>query len=250
MKTANISDPEFMIHTQKLSKSFGSFAAVKNLSISIAKGEIIGFLGANGAGKTTAIRMLCGLLTPSTGTAIVAGSDVYSQSEILKTKIGYMSQRFALYDDLRIRENICFYGGIYKVKKVIALSRAKEILADFGMDMSLTSMTHSLPLGFKQRLALTCALLHDPPLLFLDEPTSGVDPKARRSFWEEINKLAENGKTIIVSTHFMDEAEYCHRVIVMNAGEVIAMGKPSDLKNEYQCNNMQELFLHLVGKHE
>jgi len=239
-----------MIRSQDLSKRFGSFTAVRDLNLKVMPGEIFGFLGANGAGKTTAIRMLCGLIHPSGGEASVAGFDIFHQSEDLKRNIGYMSQRFSLYDDLSIGENISFYGGIYGLKTQFAVQRGEKLLQTFGMETALRTLTKSLPLGYKQRLALACALLHDPPLLFLDEPTSGVDPKARRSFWQQINQLADSGKTIIITTHFMDEAEYCHRVIVMSAGTVIAEGKPDELKKKHGMRSMQDLFLDLVGKNE
>ena len=238
---------EYMIHTEDLTKVFGSFTAVNKMNIDILPGQIFGFLGANGAGKTTAIRMLCGLLKPSSGKATVAGSDLLDESEAIKRKIGYMSQRFSLYDDLTIEENIKFYSGIYQVPHKLAMERAMQSLKIVGMDQSIKLMTKSLPLGFKQRLALVCALLHDPPLLFLDEPTSGVDPMARRSFWNVINSLAENGKTIIVSTHFMDEAEYCHQLIIMRSGSVLVNDSPNALKEKYQSRNMQELFVLLAG---
>ncbi|PKN78748.1 MAG: ABC transporter ATP-binding protein [Candidatus Cloacimonetes bacterium HGW-Cloacimonetes-1] len=238
---------EYMIRTEDLTKVFGNFTAVDKMNIEIMPGQIFGFLGANGAGKTTAIRMLCGLLKPSSGKAMVAGYDVRVDSEAIKRKIGYMSQRFSLYDDLSIGENIRFYSGIYQVPYKVAMERAKDSLKMVGLDLSMKVMTGSLPLGFKQRLALVCALLHDPPLLILDEPTSGVDPMARRAFWNVINSLAEQGKTIIVSTHFMDEAEYCHRLIIMRSGSVLVDDSPRALKEKYGSRNMQELFLLLAG---
>jgi ABC-2 type transport system ATP-binding protein len=236
-----------MIKTTDLTKRFGNFTAVDRLNLNIAKGEIFGFLGANGAGKTTAIRMLCGLLQPTSGSAVVAECDIAKNSELLKTRIGYMSQRFALYDDLTVQDNVLFYSGIYRVPVKQALLTASAYLSSFGIDLDGRQFTRDLPLGFKQRLALTCSLLHDPLLLFLDEPTSGVDPLARRAFWDVINTLAEAGKTIIVTTHFMDEAEYCHRLIIMQEGKVISHGKPGDLKQQHQTTNMQELFMKLVS---
>jgi ABC-2 type transport system ATP-binding protein len=236
-----------MIKTTDLTKRFGNFTAVDRLNLNIAKGEIFGFLGANGAGKTTAIRMLCGLLQPTSGSAVVAECDIAKNSELLKTRIGYMSQRFALYDDLTVQDNVLFYSGIYRVPVKQALLTASAYLSSFGIDLDGRQFTRDLPLGFKQRLALTCSLLHDPLLLFLDEPTSGVDPLARRAFWDVINTLAEAGKTIIVTTHFMDEAEYCHRLIIMQEGKVISHGKPGDLKQQHQSANMQELFMKLVS---
>lgn len=237
-----------MIHTSLLSRKFGNFTAVQPMSLDIYQGQIVGFLGANGAGKTTAIRMLCGLLKPSSGKAEVAGCNISSQSELLKTRIGYMSQKFSLYDDLTVKENMLFYSGIYRVKKAAALQKAEELLHLMGISLNPGTITKSLPLGYKQRLSLVCALLHDPPVLFLDEPTSGVDPQARRAFWSMINLLAEAGKTIIVSTHFMDEAEYCHRVIVMATGKILVNDQPDLLRKEYGAANMQQLFIMLMEK--
>jgi len=240
-----------IVSTKDLCKNFGKFVAVHNLNLEIGKGEIFGFLGANGAGKTTAIRMLCGLLKPTSGSAMVAGCNIETQSEQLKKHIGYMSQRFSLYEDLTVRENILFYSGIYRVKKAKALAIAEKMLSEMGISLTDSILTKALPLGYKQRLALICALLHDPPLLFLDEPTSGVDPETRRAFWNIINGLTEAGKSVIVTTHFMDEAEYCHRVLIMQAGEVIAMGKPQALMIKHHVENMQQLFLMLAtGKAE
>jgi ABC-2 type transport system ATP-binding protein len=236
-----------MVLATDLTRRFGKFTAVDKLNLEIGKGEIFAFLGANGAGKTTAIRMLCGLLAPSSGQAVVADYDISTQSELLKTRIGYMSQRFALYEDLTVQENILFYSGIYQVPRERALQLAQAYLTEMGMDLKDKALTRSLPLGFKQRLALTCSLLHEPQLLFLDEPTSGVDPQARREFWNVINRLADKGKTIIVTTHFMEEAEFCHRVLIMQNGETIALGQPQELKSHYQVSTMQQLFLKLVS---
>jgi len=238
---------QFIVQAIDLTKRFGKFTAVNNLNLQINRGEIFGFLGANGAGKTTAIRMLCGLLQPTSGSANVAGCDIAHQSDLLKQRIGYMSQRFALYEDLTVKENVLFYSGIYQVKQAQAIATAETMLAEMGIDLKDKALTKSLPLGYKQRLALTCSLLHNPQLLFLDEPTSGVDPEARRAFWNVINRLAERGKTVIVTTHFMDEAEYCHRVLIMQNGETIALGKPGELKTKNKVDNMQQLFLKLVS---
>ncbi|MDY0152825.1 MAG: ABC transporter ATP-binding protein [Candidatus Cloacimonas sp.] len=235
-----------MIDTVNLTKRFGNFTAVDNLNLNIAKGEIFGFLGANGAGKTTTIRILCGLTKPSSGTATVGGFDVNKHSEQIKTVIGYMSQKFALYNDLKAKENLAFYASVYRQPLRIALERLNPLLETMGLTSILNSFTRDLPMGYKQRLSLVCALVHDPPILFLDEPTSGVDPQARREFWDMINQLAIAGKTVIVSTHFMDEAEYCHRVIVMRDGKEVAMGNPTELKQLHQSKNMQELFLKLA----
>lgn len=237
-----------MIQTSALTKRFGDFVAVDHLDLRISAGEIFGFLGANGAGKTTSIRMLCGLLRPSSGEARVNGFDVAHDSERVKRSLGYMSQRFSLYNDLKAIENLQFYAGIYRVPFSVALESTLPLIRLFGLEPSLKALTASLPVGFKQRLSLVCALVHDPPLVFLDEPTSGVDPKARREFWEVINTLAGQGKTVIVSTHFMDEAEYCHRVVVMREGKAVALGRPSELKRQYEVDSMQELFIQIVGE--
>ncbi|HPN41384.1 MAG TPA: ABC transporter ATP-binding protein [Candidatus Cloacimonadota bacterium] len=237
-----------MIQTSALTKRFGDFVAVDHLDLRISAGEIFGFLGANGAGKTTSIRMLCGLLRPSSGEARVNGFDVAHDSERVKRSLGYMSQRFSLYNDLKAIENLQFYAGIYRVPFSVALDSTLPLIRLFGLEPSLKAPTASLPVGFKQRLSLVCALVHDPPLVFLDEPTSGVDPKARREFWEVINTLAGQGKTVIVSTHFMDEAEYCHRVVVMREGKAVALGRPSELKRQYEVDSMQELFIQIVGE--
>jgi len=236
-----------MVWCEHLQRRFGSFVAVKDLNLDIRQGEIFGFLGPNGAGKTTAIRMLCGLLQPSGGTGSVAGYDIFTQREQIKRQLGYMSQRFALYEDLSVRESVEFYGGIYGLDTALAVQRAINVLTEFGLDPNLKLLIKSLPVGYRQRLALACSLLHDPPLLVLDEPTSGVDPQARRAFWKVINRLADQGKTIIVTTHFMDEAEYCHRLLIMNFGVVVAQGRPSELKTAHRSQNMQQLFLQLVS---
>lgn len=215
-----------------LSKHFGSFVAVNDVSMEVKGGEIFGFLGPNGAGKSTTIRILCGLLVPSAGSATVAGFDVASQPEQVKQSIGYMSQKFSLYDDLTVGENIDFFSGIYGVPRERRDERKRFALELSGLDARKDTLTRLLPGGFKQRLALGCAILHEPPVLFLDEPTSGVDPIARREFWELIYQLSAQGKTIFVSTHYMDEAEYCHRVALMYRGAVIALGSPDELKQE------------------
>ncbi|MCB0301752.1 MAG: ABC transporter ATP-binding protein, partial [Calditrichaeota bacterium] len=195
------------VKTEKLTRRFGSFTAVDAVSIEVQQGEIFGFLGANGAGKTTMIRMLCGLLSPTEGSGTVAGFDIYRESEQIKKNIGYMSQKFSLYDDLTISENIEFFGGIYGLPRDLIADRKSALIEQVGLQKQENMLTRDLPLGFKQRLALGCAMLHDPPILFLDEPTSGVDPQARRSFWDLIYDTANLGKTVFVTTHFMDEAE-------------------------------------------
>jgi ABC-2 type transport system ATP-binding protein len=238
------------VRTENLTRRFGRFTAVKEASLTVQKGEIFGFLGANGAGKTTMIRMLCGLLKPTSGQATVAGFDVYRQSEKIKQNIGYMSQKFSLYDDLTISENIDFYGGIYNLSNRLIADRKQTLLQDLGLQSDIEKITKDLPLGYKQRLALGCALLHDPPILFLDEPTSGVDPRARRSFWNLIYLTSQKGKTIFVTTHFMDEAEYCHRLSIMRDGEIIAVGSPAELKDSHGKSSMQEVFISIVNAGE
>ena len=238
----------YAVHTQNLGKRFGKFEAVKNLNLTVAAGEIFGFLGANGAGKTTAIRMLCGLLLPSSGAGRVAGFDIYKENEKIKQHIGYMSQKFTLYDDLTPAENVEFYGGVYGLKRPALLQKRATLLEELGLAEQAAMTTRALPLGFKQRLALSCALLHDPAIVFLDEPTGGVDPEARRNFWDLIYHMAQQGKTIFVTTHYMDEAEYCNRVSIMNQGEIIALGSPKELKQKYGKASMQDVFIHLVDR--
>lgn len=238
----------YAVHTQNLGKRFGKFEAVKNLNLTVEAGEIFGFLGANGAGKTTAIRMLCGLLLPSSGSGHVAGLDIYKENEKIKHHIGYMSQKFSLYDDLTPAENVEFYGGVYGLKRPALLQKRAALLEELGLTEQAGMTTRALPLGFKQRLALSCALLHDPAIVFLDEPTGGVDPEARRNFWDLIYHMAQQGKTIFVTTHYMDEAEYCNRVSIMNQGEIIALGSPKELKQKYGKASMQDVFIHLVDR--
>jgi len=236
-----------MIETKELTRKFGAFTAVDKLNLQIARGEIFGFLGANGAGKTTTIRMICGLLSPSSGNITVNSFDVVKHTETVKKTLGYMSQKFSLYSDLKARENLEFYAGIYSTPLLQARKNTASLIEQFGLQGSMNMRTSELPMGYKQRLSLVCALVHDPPLVILDEPTSGVDPQARREFWQVINDLAFTGKTVLVSTHFMDEAEYCHRVIIMQAGREVACGSPNALKQEFGVKNMQELFLNVVG---
>jgi ABC-2 type transport system ATP-binding protein len=235
-----------IVRTENLTRRFGKFVAVDSVSIEVRQGEVFGFLGANGAGKTTMIRMLCGLLKPSAGNATVAGLDVYKKSEQIKQNIGYMSQRFSLYDDLTVQENMNFYGGIYGLSNGIIKERREQLLQQVGLTGIAGSLTRELPLGFKQRLALASALLHDPPIIFLDEPTSGVDPKARRSFWDLIYQTSAMGKTIFVTTHFMDEAEYCHRLSIMRDGRIIALDKPDRLKEKYRKESIRDIFVDIV----
>lgn len=218
------------VRLDRITKRFGDFVAVDNVSLEVTPGEIFGFLGPNGAGKSTTIRILCGLLTPTSGTATVAGFDVATQSEDIRRNIGYMSQKFSLYDDLSVIENIEFFAGIYGVPKEKFEARRDYVLKMAGLADKRDTMTHLLSGGWKQRLALGCAILHEPPILFLDEPTSGVDPMARRDFWDLIYALSAAGHTIFVTTHYMDEAEYCHRIALMGGGKVIALGSPDELK--------------------
>lgn len=239
-------EKSYAVEIDGLTRRFGKFTAVDNVSFKVKKGEIFGFLGANGAGKTTLIRMLCGILAPSDGQALVAGYNIRNQSEEIKKNIGYMSQRFSLYEDLTIEENITFYGGIYGLKPETIEERKNNLLEQVGLADLADRLTRDLPLGFKQRLALGCSLLHDPSILFLDEPTSGVDPKARRNFWDLIYETCESGKTIFVTTHFMDESEYCHRVSIMHDGRLIALDQPLQLKKMYEKSSMQDVFIHIV----
>src|SRR5271166_1222792 len=218
------------VEIRDLVKTFGTFVAVDHVNLEVRRGEIFGFLGPNGAGKSTTIRMLCGLLEPTSGGATVGGFDIATESEAVKHNIGYMSQRFSLYDDLSVEENIDFFSGIYNVPRQRRAERKDYVLRMAGIQERRSSLTALLSGGWKQRLALGCAILHEPPILFLDEPTSGVDPIARRNFWELIYQLSEAGHTIFVTTHYMDEAEYCHRIALMYGGRVIALGSPEELK--------------------
>jgi ABC-2 type transport system ATP-binding protein len=238
----------FAVHTENLGKRFGKFEAVKNLDLEVQAGEIFGFLGANGAGKTTAIRMLCGLLLPSSGKGSVAGFDIYKENEKIKKRIGYMSQKFSLYEDLTLSENIEFYGGVYGLRRRALFDKRAELLSELGLTEQAGMITRALPLGYKQRLALGCALLHDPQIVFLDEPTGGVDPEARRTFWDLIYHMSQQGRTIFVTTHYMDEAEYCNRVSIMYQGEIIALGSPKELKQKFGKSSMQEVFIQLVDR--
>ena len=216
------------VEIRDLVKRFGAFLAVDHVNLKVRRGEIFGFLGPNGAGKSTTIRMLCGLLKPTSGSATVGGLDISTQSEAIKQNIGYMSQRFSLYDDLSVEENIDFFSGIYSVPRDRRAERKDYVLRMAGIEERRSSLTGLLSGGWKQRLALGCAILHEPPILFLDEPTSGVDPIARRTFWDLIYQLSAAGNTIFVSTHYMDEAEYCHRLALMYRGKVIALGTPAE----------------------
>lgn len=237
---------EIAIQAQDLTRTFGSFTAVDHITLEVRSGEIFGFLGANGAGKTTAMRMFIGLLAPSSGTARVAGYDVYTQSEAIKRSIGYMSQKFSLYEDLTVRENIRLYGGIYGLSDKDIRARTGQMLARLGMEPSADVQVRSLPLGWRQKLSFSVALLHRPRIVFLDEPTGGVDPITRRQFWEMIYQTAADGTTVLVTTHYMDEAEYCDRISIMVSGKIGAMGTPAELKQEFGTDSMDEVFVRLA----
>lgn len=231
--TYRMNTSDYAIEVQDLTKTFGTFAAVDTVSFTVKRGEIFGFLGANGAGKSTTIRMLIGLLEPTAGSATVGGFDVVTQTDLLKKHIGYMSQRFSLYEDLTVEENIRFFGGVYGLSKDRVNERMKWVLAMAGLEGREKSLTRTLSGGWKQRLALGSAVLHEPKIVFLDEPTSGVDPVSRRKFWELINQLSGQGITVLVTTHYLDEAEYCNNIILINAGKLIATGSPKQLKTTY-----------------
>ncbi|HUP47676.1 MAG TPA: ABC transporter ATP-binding protein [Thermoanaerobaculia bacterium] len=234
------------IHARDLTRRFGTFTAVDRITFDIAAGEVFGFLGANGAGKTTAIRMLTGLLAPTGGEARVAGYDVATEAEKVKGAIGYMSQRFSLYEDLTVRENGRLYGGIYGLPTAEIRERLEEMLARLGLEHAADTRVQALPLGWRQKLAFSVALLHRPRIVFLDEPTSGVDPITRRQFWELIYEAAAGGTTLLVTTHYMDEAEYCDRVSIMVAGRIAAMGTPAEVKQEVGARSIDDVFVRLA----
>jgi len=237
---------DIAIKAHELTRTFGKFTAVDHISLEVRTGEIFGFLGANGAGKTTAMRMFIGLLAPSSGTASVAGYDVYTESEKIKRAIGYMSQRFSLYEDLTIRENIRLYGGIYGLAKPDIATRSQQILTRLEMEQAADLQVRAIPLGWRQKLSFSVALLHRPKIIFLDEPTGGVDPITRRQFWELIYQAAHSGTTVLVTTHYMDEAEYCDRISIMVAGKIGAMGTPAELKRQFDADTMDEVFVRLA----
>ena len=225
---------------------FGDFTAVNQISFEVEQGEIFGFLGANGAGKTTAMKMLIGISTPTSGQAEVAGFDVFTQAEDIKKNIGYMSQKFALYDDLTVKENITFFGGIYGLSRKQIKTKTTTLTEELGLSEVANQLVGSLPLGWKQKLAFSATMLHNPKIVFLDEPTGGVDPITRRQFWEMIYKAAHNGTTIFVTTHYMDEAEYCDRVSIMVNGKIEALDTPKKLKQQFETDTMNDVFLKLA----
>jgi ABC-2 type transport system ATP-binding protein len=237
---------ENIIVVKDLVKKFGHFVANDHLNFEVKKGEIFGFLGANGAGKTTAIRILCGLSYPTSGQLNVAGFDIYTQREKIKKNIGYMSQKFSLYDDLTVFENIRFYAGIYGLTKKEIESCSASLMKKLDLDEARNKLIRDIPLGWKQKLAFSVAIIHDPKIVFLDEPTGGVDPITRRNFWNLIYMAARGGITVFVTTHYMDEAEYCDRVSIMVDGKIVALDTPPALKLQYQAENMNEVFLKLA----
>lgn len=235
-----------VINAEKLTKKFGDFTAVSQISFSVGEGEIFGFLGANGAGKTTAMRMLTGLSRPTSGQATVAGFDVYRQAEKIKQNIGYMSQKFSLYEDLSARENIQFYGGIYGLGYKTIRKKTNELIGRLRLQEAADMLVKSLPLGWKQKLAFSISIIHEPRIVFLDEPTGGVDPLTRRQFWEMIYQAADSGMTVFVTTHYMDEAEYCDRISIMVNGKIEALDTPRALKQNFEAASMDEVFLQLA----
>jgi ABC-2 type transport system ATP-binding protein len=237
---------EYTIEARELTRRFGKFTAVNAISFQVNRGEVFGFLGANGAGKTTAIRMLIGLLTPTSGSARVAGYDVATQAEQVRRRIGYMSQRFSLYEDLTVQENITLYGGIYGVSDRDIETRTGTILSRIGLEHAGGELVRKIPLGWKQQLAFCVALLHQPDVVFLDEPTGGVDPITRRRFWELIYETAASGTSVLVTTHYLEEAEYCHRISIMVDGSIAAMGTPAEVKHGYAAATLDEVFLRLT----
>jgi ABC-2 type transport system ATP-binding protein len=239
---------DIAIQADHLTKRFGQFTAVDGISFDVKKGEIFGFLGANGAGKTTAMRMLCGLSIPTGGKATVAGFDVFTQTEQIKKNIGYMSQKFSLYEDLTVKENIRFYAGIYGKSNDFIKEKTAFLLQQLHLEGEANKLVRSLPLGWKQKLAFSVAIFHEPQIVFLDEPTGGVDPVTRREFWNMIYQAAESGITVFVTTHYMDEAEYCNRVSIMVDGRIDALDTPTELKKTFEAASMDEVFLKLARK--
>jgi ABC-2 type transport system ATP-binding protein len=243
-----ITNRSVVISAKELTKKYGDFIATNAITFEVFSGEIFGFLGANGAGKTTAMRMLCGLIKPTSGTASVAGFDVSTEPESIKRKIGYMSQKFSLYEDLTVKENIRFYAGIYGLSEKEIATKMKELLDKLHLTDKQSVLVKALPLGWKQKLSFSIAIIHDPAVVFLDEPTGGVDPITRREFWEMIYATAATGTTVFVTTHYMDEAEYCNRLSIMVDGRIEAMGTPSELKHNFNVSSMDDVFLLLARK--
>ncbi len=235
---------------ENLTRRFGQFTAVDQISLTVRRGEIFGFLGANGAGKTTAIRMLCGLLLPTSGAGRVNGFDIYRENERIKRSIGYMSQKFSLYPDLTGRENIQFYGSIYRLPRRQLKVKLEEMIERLELNEFIDRLAGSLPVGWRQRLALAAALLHEPSILFLDEPTGGVDPVFRRRFWDMLYLLADSGTTLFVTTHYMDEAEFCGRISIMHRGRIIEVGRPTDLMEKHGEKDLQDVFIKLISREE
>lgn len=237
---------EVVIQTNRLTKRFGDFIATNEITFDVHAGEIFGFLGANGAGKTTAMRMLCGLSTPTSGSATIAGFDIYKQTEQIKRNIGYMSQKFSLYEDLTVLENIRFFGGIYGMSDKLIKEKSDSLIETLGLKSEAKKLVGSLPLGWKQKLAFSVAIFHDPKIVFLDEPTGGVDPITRRQFWDLIYAASDRGITIFVTTHYMDEAEYCNRISMMVDGVMKALDTPSNLKKQFSADSMDEVFFEMA----
>jgi ABC-2 type transport system ATP-binding protein len=245
-KSGNKNMNDKVIYVHNLVKKFGSFVANDNLNFEVYRGEIFGFLGANGAGKTTTIRILSGLSSPTSGEVLVAGFDAYKQPEMIKKNIGYMCQKFSLYEDLTVKENIMLYGGIYGMKLALIKKRVHELLERLNFQEYENRIISDLPLGLRQKLAFSVAVLHEPKIVFLDEPTGGVDPITRRQFWEMIYETAAGGITVFVTTHYMDEAEYCDRISIMSEGKIVALDTPSALKKEYEAENVEEVFIKIA----
>lgn len=237
---------EPVIKTEKLTKRYGDFIAANELSFEVYPGEIFGFLGANGAGKTTAMRMLCGLSTPSSGLATVAGFDTYKQTESIKKNIGYMSQKFSLYEDLTVMENIKFYAGIYGLSDKMIKEKSEALVEQLGLKNEAKKLVSELPLGWKQKLSFSVSIVHNPRIVFLDEPTGGVDPVTRRQFWDLIYDAADQGITVFVTTHYMDEAEYCNRISIMVDGNIEALDTPLNLKKKFSADSMDDVFYELA----
>ncbi|SFC39350.1 ABC transporter ATP-binding protein [Kaistella jeonii] len=242
----NIENQNIAIKAENITKVFGDFTAVDHISFEVKKGEIFGFLGANGAGKTTAMRMFSGLSIPTSGTATVAGFDVYKETEMIKKNIGYMSQKFSLYNNLTVKENLNFFGGIYEIPRKELKTKRDELIKELGLENEKNKLVSQLPLGWKQKLAFSVAIFHEPQIVFLDEPTGGVDPVTRRQFWNMIYEASDRGITIFVTTHYMDEAEYCDRVSIMVDGKIAALDTPANLKKQFSAKTMDDVFYELA----